>query len=263
METDVVAAGYDAVFAAADGSPTLRRLWREHACGLDFPDDYHHISFTTLEQLRLVETELRLTPDKALVDVGCGMAGPALWVAHHTGANLTGVDLSAAAVALANARAERLGLVSRARFVVGSFDATSLGTGSTDAIMSEDALQYAPNKGAAFAEAARILRPGGRFVFTAFELDPVRVAGLPILGVDPVADYRPLLQEAGFTVDGYDEVPGWSKALTSAYSALLEARDVLSTEMGAGAVAALLGEVALTLQVQPYRRRVLVSSTRS
>jgi ubiquinone/menaquinone biosynthesis C-methylase UbiE len=38
-------------------------------------------------------------------------------------------------------------------------------------------LQYAPNKAQAFAEVARILRPGGRFAFVAFELDQSRVAG--------------------------------------------------------------------------------------
>ena len=40
--------------------------------------------------------------------------------------------------------------------------------------MTVDALQYAPNKVQAFAEVARILRPGGRFAFVAFELDPSR-----------------------------------------------------------------------------------------
>ena len=37
--------------------------------------------------------------------------------------------------------------------------------------MSVDALQYAPDKGAAFAECARVLRTGRRLVFTAFEID--------------------------------------------------------------------------------------------
>jgi hypothetical protein len=57
-------------------------------------------------------------------------------------------------------------------------------------------------------EAARILRPGGRLVFTAFEVEPQRVEGLPVLGVDPVADYRPLLEEQGFAIEFYQETRG-------------------------------------------------------
>jgi len=263
MENNIVAAGYDAVFATADSSPTLRRLWRQHASGLDFPDGFDHISFTTLDQLRIIATNLRLSPGSVLVDVGCGMAGPALWVARETGAHLTGVDLSAVAVAQATARAARLGLQDHARFVNGTFAATGLPAASADAVMSEDALQYATDKRAAVSEFARILRPGGRLVFAAFELEPERVAGLPVLGDDPVADYRPLLQEAGFTVDACDEVPGWLEALTAAYTAVLDARDTLTAEMGAPGVAALLGEITLTLQLRPYRRRVLAIATKN
>ena len=54
MPTDPVATGYDAFFSAAGASPTLKRLWREHASGRDFPDDFYHISFVTLDQLRRI-----------------------------------------------------------------------------------------------------------------------------------------------------------------------------------------------------------------
>jgi SAM-dependent methyltransferase len=261
-EPSIVSAGYDAVYAAMPGSPTLRRLWREHACGADFPDDLYHISFVTLADLARMERELRVRPGHRLVDVGCGMGGPALWMAKHTGAELIGVDFSSVGVSLANERAGTLGLSSHARFVVGSFAETGLDDASADAMMSEDALQYAPDKRAAFAEAARVLRPGGRVIFTAFELDAERCAGLPILGDDPVEDYRDVLQEAGFTVEAYEEIAGWPEPMTSAYRALLDARATLILEMGEAAVNALSGELALTLERKPYRRRVLVCATR-
>ena len=38
--------------AAMVASPTLRRLWEKHACGDDFPADFAHISFVTLDELR-------------------------------------------------------------------------------------------------------------------------------------------------------------------------------------------------------------------
>lgn len=259
---DVISAGYDAVYTGTPKSPTLRRLWHEHAEGLDFPQEFGHISFTTLRELRRMAAELRLSPGATLVDLGCGMAGPALWMARETGARLIGVDLSAAAVEQASARAAQMGLAGQARFVVGSFAETGLEDGSADGVMSEDALQYAPDKGAALAEAARVLRPGGRLVCSTYELDAKQASGMPILGLDPVEDYRPILAKAGFRVESYEEVPGWPEPMTTTYSTILKAREALTAEMGEPAVAALFLEMTMTLQQRPYRRRILIAATR-
>ena len=263
MEQNLVSVGYDAVYEATPKSPTLRRLWREHASGTDFPDEFANISFVTLPQLKLIASELRVGPAQTLVDLGCGMAGPALWVARETGARLIGVDFSAVAVGLATARAADLGMSGQAQFVTGTFAATGLADASADGAMSEDAIQYCPDKRAAVTEAARILRPGGRLVFTAFELDPAHTAGLPVLGDDPVDDYRPLLEAAGFTVDDYREVPGWPEPVRTTYQSLLDAGDALMSEMGAVAAAALAMELRLTLQQGIYKRSVLVCATRN
>ncbi len=262
QDPNILRTGYNAVYAAVPNSATLRRLWHEHAEGLDFPEEFGHISFVTLPQLRRIASELRLGPGDTLVDLGCGRGGPALWVARETGARLIGVDLSTVAVEQATVRATKLGLSDQARFVVGAFADTALDPESADGVMSEDALQYAPDKRAVFAEAKRVLRPGGRMVFTAFEIEPSRVAGLPVFGVDPVEDYRPLLAEAGFTVEVYEEVPGWPEPVTTTYSALLSASGALTQEMGQAAAAALFTELSMTLQQQPYRRRVLVVATK-
>ena len=229
---------------------------------MDFPEELLHISFVTLDQLSRMAEELRVQPGDTIVDLACGMAGPALWAARQTGSKLIGVDLSSVAVRLASERAGELGLAERASFKTGSFAATGLEDGSADAVMSEDALQYAPDKSAALREIARILRPGGRLVFTAFELEPSRVSGLPVLGDDPVDDYKPLLEAAGFAIDAYEEAPGWPEPMRSAYQALLNAKDALIEEMGPMAVTALFSELTLTLEREPYRRRVLAVVTR-
>src|SRR4030042_4544392 len=78
---DMISAGYDAVYSGTPKSPTLRRLWHELAEGLDFPLEFGHVSFTTLRELRRMAAELRVGPRSTLVDLGCGMAGPAPWVA--------------------------------------------------------------------------------------------------------------------------------------------------------------------------------------
>lgn len=260
--TNPVALGYDAVYEATPRSPTLLRIWREHAAGTDFPDEFSHISFVTLEQLRRMVRDLRLQSGDTLVDLACGMAGPALWAARETGAKLIGIDLSSVAIRLAAERAAGLGLADRASFTTGSFAQTGLEDGSADAVMSEDALQYAPDKTAALGEIARILRPGGRLVFTSFELEPSRVSGLPVLGDDPVDDYKPLLEATGFAINAYEEAPGWPEPMLGAYQALLDAKDVLTEEMGPIAVMALFSELTLTREREPYRCRVLAVATR-
>jgi ubiquinone/menaquinone biosynthesis C-methylase UbiE len=262
MQQDLTRATYDAVYAALPESPTLRRLWHEHVEGLDFPEEFGHVSFVTLSQLRRMATELRLGLGDTLVDLGCGMGGPALWVARETGARLHGVDFSPVAVEKASARAVELGLAGQAQFVVGSFADTGLEPGSADGAMSEDAIDYAPDKRAAIVEAARILRPGGRLTLTTFEVDPDRVASLPDSRVDPVGDYRPLLTEGGLSVEVYEEVPGWPEPMTTAYSAALEAREVLEQELGEVAAQAMFFEMSRTLEQRLFRRRVMIAATR-
>jgi SAM-dependent methyltransferase len=262
MEQDLIAGAYDAVYTAVPNSPTLRRIWHELAEGPDFPEEFGHISLTTLSELERMASELRLKSGDTLVDLGCGMAGPALWLARETDTHLIGVDASKVATEHAASRAAQLGLAKQTRFIVGAYANTGLDAATADGVTSEDALQYSPNKEATMAEAARIIRPGGRLVFTAYEVDPDRAAGLPILGDDIVDDYRPLLEKAGFTVTTYEEVAGWPEPMTATYSAVVEAREALTGEMGEAATNALLLEMALTLENKPYRRRVLAAATR-
>jgi len=261
-DIELVAAGYDAVYYAYPSSPTLQRIWRENACGLDYPWEFGHISFVTLAEITRMAQELNLDNNDTLVDLGCGMGGPGLWIARETGADVIGVDASHVAVTLATARAADTGLSARSRFVQGTFSRTGLNNGSAAGAISIDALQYAPDKDAALAETARVVRPGGRLVFAAFELEPARVEGLPVLGADPVDDYAPRLEVAGFTVDSYAETPQWAERLAAAYGGVLDARDVLTGEMGESAFAALESELSVTLQLRPYRRRVLAVTTR-
>ena len=262
VQKTAIEAGYDAVYEAMPGSPTLRRMWRELASGTDFPEEFYHISFVTLEQHQRMQAELRLSPGDTLVDIACGMGGPALLAAKNTGAKLIGMDISSVAVKLANQRAAGLGLSGTARFVAGRFDDTGLESASADAVMSEDALQYVPDKAAALREVARILRPSGRLVCVAFELDASRCAGLPNVGDDPVEDYRPLLEAAGFRVERYEEIPGCPEPVRGTYQALLDAGDALIAEMGTVAATALFSELNLMLQTGMYKRRVLIVATR-
>jgi ubiquinone/menaquinone biosynthesis C-methylase UbiE len=122
--------------------------------------------------------------------------------------------------------------------------------------MTVDGLQYAPDKRKALAEVARILRAGRRFAFVAFELDPERIAGLPVWD-DPVPDYRPLLEQTGFDILSYEQIPNWQQQVAAGFGAVVKQRDVLKTELGQAAAAAMILEASITLELQPYCGHVL------
>jgi SAM-dependent methyltransferase len=261
-QASMIAVGYDAVYAAMPGSPTLRRMWRELASGTNFPEEFYHISFVTLDQHRRMQEELRLLSGDTLVDLACGMGGPALLAAKNTGAKLFGIDISEVAIKFATERAADLGMSDVATFAVGRFDDTGLESASANAVMSEDALQYVPDKTAAVREIARILRPGGRLVCAVFELDPEKCVGLPNLGDDPVEDYRPILEAAGLSVETYEEIAGCPEPVRGTYQALLDAGDTLVAEMGTIAATALFSELTLMIETNMYKRRVLIVATK-
>lgn len=66
--------------------------------------------------------------------------------------------------------------------------------------------------------------------------------GLPVLGVDPTVGYTPLLTEAGFKVDVYEETAGWADRVYATFNALVDATDALTAEMGGQAAASALSE---------------------
>jgi SAM-dependent methyltransferase len=253
----IVLDGYDAVYDALPNSRIFTEIWGTNAYGGEFPDEFAHIGFLTVDEGRRLLELVRLDADDVLVDVACGGGGPGLWAVQQTGATLIGVDPSAPGLAAARRRAERLGLASRATFQQGTFEQTGLPDASADGVMSIEAFQYAPDKRAALAELHRILRPGARLGIVCFEVDPSKVAGLPVLGVDPHLDYAPVLEAAGFAVDAYEETPGWASRVYGTFETLVDAADALVADLGERAASGVLTEAMLTVQTHPYLRRIL------
>jgi ubiquinone/menaquinone biosynthesis C-methylase UbiE len=155
-----------------------------------------------------------------------------------------------------------VGLAERAEFRQGTFEQTGLDAEVADAVMTIEAFQYAPDKRAALTELSRILKPGGRLAIVCFEVDPATVEGLPVLGVDPVVDYAPLLAGAGLFVDAYEETAGWADRVYGTFSAVVDNSEALNREMGERAAAGVLSEAMLTVAMRPYARRVLIVARR-
>jgi ubiquinone/menaquinone biosynthesis C-methylase UbiE len=96
-----------------------------------------------------------------LLDIGCGIGGPARWIAAKYGCRVTGVDLTAEFCAAARELNTLTGLADRVRILHGSALSLPLPDDSRDLVYSQAALMNAADKRGVFREALRVLRPGG------------------------------------------------------------------------------------------------------
>jgi SAM-dependent methyltransferase len=237
-------------------SAVRARIWQQ-VYGAEYPSWADPFSYVSVTELRRFAHELHTAHGQCLVDIGCGRGGPGLWVAAATGARLIGIDLDEAALTAARQRADQAGMAGRASFRRGSFSGTGLPDGSAQAVMSIDALLFAPGKPAAAAELARILVPGGRLVLTSWDYHS-QPAGRP----DQVTDHRPLLDQAGFDVLGYEETPAWRDRQQGTGQALLAAAPELAAESGGTATQQQARITEMNATLASIIRRVLVIAQR-
>jgi cyclopropane-fatty-acyl-phospholipid synthase len=115
-------------------------------------------------KLELVCRKLRLASGDRLLDVGCGWGGLVTWAAEHHGVDALGITLSDAQATVARARIAERGLAARCRVEVRDY--RELAGASFDKVVSVGMIEHV---GVAelptyFAQAARLLRPGGLFL---------------------------------------------------------------------------------------------------
>ena len=139
-----------------------------------FGEDIGQNSWLTSDEQDRFLAWLDLSAGNTLLDVACGAGGPALRIAAVTGCSVVGIDVHDQAVATASSLAAHRGLVERAEFR--SIDATAplpFSDSSFDAITCIDAINHFPNRPSLMAEWVRLLKPGGRLLFT----DPITLTG--------------------------------------------------------------------------------------
>jgi SAM-dependent methyltransferase len=178
---------------------------RREAFGVDVGQN----SWLTIEALERFGSQLELRPGSRLLDVGCGSGGPVLHLARLTGCEVVGVDLFEEAVTTGNESVRQAGLGMQARFVQADAGRALPFKGRAfDALLCVDSINHLRDRASVLADWARLLRPGGRLLFT----DPAVVTG--ILDSDelavrssigyflfvPPGENERLLSEAGVTV---------------------------------------------------------------
>ena len=132
-----------------------------------FGEDIGQTSWLTADEQRSFCDWLELDASSEVLEVASGSGGPALFTVSRTGCRLVGVDIHEAAVATANAAATERDLADRTRFMV--VDARArlpFGDESFDAVVCIDSVNHLFDRAAVLADWFRVLRAGGRLLFT-------------------------------------------------------------------------------------------------
>lgn len=97
------------------------------------------------------------------VDMGCGVGGPMRGVARHSGARVTGINISAYQAAKVRKYNRAQGLDHLCDVIESDFLNIPVGPGHFDAGFAFEATCHAPNKPSVFGEAARVIKSGGYY----------------------------------------------------------------------------------------------------
>ena len=149
-----------------------------------------------------------LKPGEVVLDLGCGGGFDCFLAARQideTG-RVIGVDMTPEMISKARANAEKGGY-RNVEFRLGEIENLPVADGTIDVILSNCVINLSPNKPRVFAEAYRVLKPGGRLAIS----DVVATAELPeeirqdmalytgcLAGASLITEVEAMLLAAGF-----------------------------------------------------------------
>jgi len=178
---------------------------------------------------------LGIKPTDHIVDMGCGIGGPARYISAFTGAKVTGVTINEYQVARAQKINEKVGNEVNVNVVQADFMTMPFSENSLDGAYAIESLCHTSDRLSVCKEAFRVLKPGA--YFTGYDwvitdrFDSKNLEHLEILskiekgnGLAPSVSANELLsalKHAGFDViDSFDStakgnIPWWTPFLTS------------------------------------------------
>jgi sarcosine/dimethylglycine N-methyltransferase len=171
-----------------------------------FPYDQDHYGGTAATDE--LAREAQIESGSHVADFCAGLGGTVRYLAHRYGANVCGIELTPSRVVGAHELTKLVGLQDMARVIEGNVLQVPLPDASVDAVISQEAFCHVPELRKALAEAARILRRGGRLAFTDWVANEALSAedaqlmwdGMAIQPLRSITDYRHLVESNGLRV---------------------------------------------------------------
>jgi cyclopropane fatty-acyl-phospholipid synthase-like methyltransferase len=140
-----------------------------------FGDDIGQSSWITAAAWLRYADQAHVREHSHVLEVGSGSGGPAVHLASAVGCRITGVDLNQQGVRNGNELAAARGLGDRVTFqAVDASKPLPFAAATFDAVLSNDAMCHISNRQDVLADWHRVLRPGGRILFT----DAMVITGL-------------------------------------------------------------------------------------
>jgi ubiquinone/menaquinone biosynthesis C-methylase UbiE len=166
------------------------------------------------EATREMAALLRLVPTDRVLDVGCGMGGPARFLASAFGCRVTGLDLTEPFCRAAERLTRLVGLEGKVGFRVGDALSMPFPDGGFDVVWSQHMNMNVADKPRLFGEMRRVARDGGRLAFYEIAAGPGGPPHFPVpWAADPSISHlaspgtlRSGLEEAGFRVLSWEDV---------------------------------------------------------
>jgi len=161
------------------------------------------------------------THGKRILDIGCGIGGPAFEMALTHGADVVGIDLEAPLIERAKSTAAELGVNKQCCFQTVEVGPLPFPDQSFDIVISSGAFTQIKDKTGILGEAYRVLHPGGYLScydwlksdgeFSADMLYWFELEGLTY-GLETLNDYRRLVAAAGFVNVVTQDATAWYRA---------------------------------------------------
>ena len=207
-----------------------------------YGEDIGQSSWMTATEWLHFADQLGIRAGTDVLEIGSGSGGPAAYLAATRQCNVTGVDINEHGIRNARELARGKGLDDRLRFeAVDAARPLPFPTASFDAVISNDAMCHIRDRLAVLRDWRRVVRPGGRILFT----DAMVVTGLLsneeiatrssigfYLFVPPGENER-LIAEAGFVHLATEDVTDAAAVIASKWFAAREHhRDALVAQEG-------------------------------
>jgi len=184
----------------------------------------------------------RLEPGETVVDLGSGAGMDAFLAARQVGpeGHVIGVDMTDAMLEKARENARKAGLDDIVEFRKGNIESLPIEDESVDAIISNCVINLSPEKHRVYAEAYRVLKPGGRIMVSDIVLDrelPARVlesidAYIGCVGGASLrADYLETIAKAGFREVRIDREASFLGAISFDDPAVKQAMESLDVSL--------------------------------
>ncbi len=141
--------------------------------------DFGQTSWVSTEEADAIPGLLDMSAGSQVLEIGFGSGHYALYVARVSGCCITGLEINANGVATADELARQSGLGTGATFQKHDVsERLPFDRDSFDAAFSNDVFCHVPNRLSLLRELYRVLRPGGRLLFS----DALVIGGLAARG---------------------------------------------------------------------------------